>query len=143
MRETPSFEQLYLQERKKTMVIAWVAGITAVVLLIVVVLFIQKGSGVKLAPSATNSTSNTTPQTPGSGSSSGGGIKVADNVLQGFLNADGSVNQGKIDQILGQVPPDYKDQMLDRFDGMIGQATTKGEITSTQASELRQAFGLQ
>lgn len=139
MRETPSFEQLYVQERKKTRVIAWVGGIMALAIIIAVVLFMQKGGGVALAPVTTGST---TPQTLGNGSSSGGGIKVADNAIQGFLNADGSVNKSKIDQILGQVPPAYKDQMLERFEGMIDQATTTGEITSTQASELRKAFGL-
>ena len=135
---TASIEELYLNEKKKSMLFMVGTAVFAI-------LFV--GSLVLGGNTESTTTTATTDQTVqagqgqrGQGGPGGrGGLAISQ-----YFNADGSIDQTEIDAFAAQISqsPQGADsgQFLDRIISQIDAAVASGEITQAQADALEAAF---
>lgn len=137
-----TFEQLYLQQRKKS----------SLLLVAVIVLAITTAGSLAWGFSKTGSGSSPS-NTPGNfqgqgfggqGGPGGGGMNLD---VKQFFNDDGSVNNDEVKSFLSRMPSGTSSSssnssfnFLDRFKERINQSADDGDITQEQADALIKAF---
>lgn len=133
-----SFEKLYLAERQKSKIFLGSTVLVTILLLITGYLYLQKPTNTtSTAPATQNGMSNF----PGGGSFNGpSGLMGTE--IKGFFKNDGSVDENKVSQLTENVPSEFKDRLLDRFDQQIDEAVSNSEITSDQGSALKKSMGI-
>jgi hypothetical protein len=150
--EANAFEQLYLKERKKARIFTLTSAALAILLIGSVLMSMNRQPATSTGgPSGEGGMRFQGGEGPpggggmrfrGPGGGGGqGGIQMRGQITD-FLNEDGTVNKGRVSELLGRVPPEYKGQLVERFGQQIGDAQGSGEITGSQADELRKAFGI-
>lgn len=133
---TNSFEKLYLKERKKSRIFMATAIILALLLVGSVVYNFQNWQRISDQP--TNTTQNFSMPF---GQDRGGFQRLAD--IKSFFKSDGSVDTAKVDELKSSLPSGFEDRFLDRFSTLIDTSMNDGEITQSQGSELKRAFGIE
>lgn len=128
-----SIEQQYLKERKKSQILTITNAVTVIVLAFAIVWGFQNSANINRG------------QMPGSGMPelNGGtppGGPMGMNNVEDFFNDDGSVDTDQVDEVKGNLPEGFEDQFLSRMDDQIDQAVENEDITSDQATELRNEF---
>jgi hypothetical protein len=134
------FEHLYIKERKKSRIFMTVATVTTLAAVGLSIHAMQK----RAEPLAGGHTlgSNGPMQLHGQGGGSGNGMRFRGPDVESFLNDDGSVDTNKVNEMLEQVPADFKSNFLDRVESQIDEAKNDGGITAPQADALKKAFGI-
>jgi len=135
-----SIEQQYIKEKKKSQILI-ATNIVTLVLLI--------GGGVWATQLKNNQPDPSNMpfgqqggQRPGfvGGTPPGGGFMGMD--IESYFKDDGSVDTDKVDEATENLPDEFKDRFLERMSEQIDQAVEDEDITSAQATELKQAFGI-
>lgn len=138
-----SFEHLYVKERKKTRIFMATTGM-AVVLALGSLVYAgnKKADNPTGAPGLGSNSGQTAPfGGQGGGPGGDGGMRMQMDITN-FLNDDGNVDTEQINEMLDRIPDDFREDMLDRMEAQIDEATQDGDITSDQATALKQAFGI-
>jgi hypothetical protein len=135
-----SFEHLYLKERKKSRLFMATTGVAIVLTLGSMAYASNKKTEV---PEQVGSFSENSQMTPfgGEGPGGGGAMRMQMDITE-FLNDDGSVDTAQINEMLDNIPEDFRDRMLGRMETQIDEAVDNGDITSDQATALKSAFGI-
>ncbi len=138
-----TFEELYLQQRKKS----------SMLLIAVIVLAVTTAVSIAWGMSKNNNTNN-----PSNGPSNfqgqgfdgqngpGGGMRGGMNMnIKQFFKDDGSVDTSAVDSFMSRMPSGGQAgnsgfNFLDRFKEMIDQSVEKGDITEDQGNALMDAF---
>lgn len=133
--KSSTFEELYLQQRKKSSVLL----IAAVVLALSTV-----GSlawGFSKDSDSSNTADGQTSFQNGNGFQGRGGLggQMGFKVEQ-FFNDDGSINNDEVSSFMERTPSGMADNFLDRFVERINQAADDGDITKDQAEALINAL---
>jgi len=138
-----TFEELYLQQRKKSSMLLIAVIVLAISTAGSLAWGFSKGSG-----SQPNTPGNFQGQGFNGGQGGPGGFAGPGRGLdvKQFFNDDGSVNNDEVKSFLDRIPSGGPSgsssnfNFLDRFKETINQAATDGDITQDQADALIQAF---
>lgn len=136
-KDTSTFEDLYLKEKKKSSILLGGVVVLAVLATLSLSWAITK-KGAAPQGGAGSFAANLNGQNP-QGGPGGGGMRQMD--FTEFFNDDGSVKTERVQEMLGRMPSGNSDQnFLTRIKEDINQAVEDGKITQEQATALINAF---
>lgn len=119
------YEKRYFKQRKRTRLAIALVIILGVLLISGFFYIVSKDSQARKSPSGT-------------------AMQISKNVtVSKFFDANGNVDEEKVDRIKNRVPANYRPQMPAYITSKIDAAVSSGEITSAQGAALKQAFGVQ
>jgi len=139
-RGTSPYEKMYLKERKKS---------TIFLITTVIFALLFAGSMIVHFGGTTTGNTNGAPSFGSSNSSTGGGMGMgggqqdqsqsgkSETKVTSYLNSDGSVNTTKVASALTSAETRAKEMIKKQIE----QATSNGDITSSQETALEKAFG--
>ena len=126
-----SFELLYIKQKRLSTILGVVSGLLAVALVVILVLH----------PTLRPRTASQQRPPFGAGGQMAQGMQRNLDVSS-FIKSDGSIDTDRIKDLTSRIPADFKSPLMTRVETKITQAKKDGKISTTQAAQLRAAFGV-